>query len=87
MCGDCLDHYAQVVADYRATGVEKPPPWHDMSDADLLGKLPLIAGTGDQVDRFLAEWVQLLRSRGISWAEIGRALGVSRQSAWERFAG
>jgi biotin operon repressor len=22
----------------------------------------------------------------VSWAEIGRALGVSRQAAWERFA-
>jgi hypothetical protein len=87
MCGDCLDHFVAVVAEVRATGVQKPPPWHEMSDADLLGKLPLISQTGDQVDRFLGEWVQLLRSRGISWAEIGRALGVSRQSAWERFAG
>lgn len=87
MCGHCLDHYARVVTEYRRTGVEAPPPWHTMSDADLLGKVPLIAQTGAQVDRFLAEWVQLLRARNISWAEIGRALGVSRQAAWERFAG
>ena len=87
MCGSCLDYYAGVVADYRATGVEVPPPWHTMSDADLLGKLPLIAQTGAQVDRFLADWVAMLRTREISWAEIGRALGVSRQAAWERFAG
>jgi hypothetical protein len=26
------------------------------------------------------------RSEGITWEEIGQALGVSRQAAWERFA-
>ena len=26
------------------------------------------------------------RSEGITWEDIGRALGVSRQAAWERFA-
>lgn len=87
MCGDCLDYYARDVAEQRRTGIEKPPPWNDMSDADVLGKLPLIAQAGAQVDRFLAEWVGLARSRGLSWAEIGKALGVSRQAAWERFAG
>lgn len=29
--------------------------------------------------------VTILRERGVSWAEIGRALGVSRQAAWKRF--
>jgi hypothetical protein len=28
-----------------------------------------------------------LRQRGLSWAQIGGALGISRQSAWERFSG
>jgi biotin operon repressor len=27
----------------------------------------------------------VLRERGVSWAEIGGALGVSRQAAWKRF--
>jgi biotin operon repressor len=30
--------------------------------------------------------VDTLRSREVSWADIGEALGVSRQSAWERFS-
>jgi len=30
--------------------------------------------------------VKLARQQGRTWAEIGRALGVSRQSAWERFS-
>ena len=86
MCGDCVDYYAGVVAEHRLNGVTAPPPWPQMSDADILGRLPQIARTGAQVDRFLVEWVELARSRKLSWAEIGRALGVSRQAAWERFS-
>ena len=56
-----------------------------MTDAELLSKLPLIATTSDQVDEFLRDWVQLLRARKISWAEIGKVMGISRQAAWERF--
>ena len=86
MCGDCVDYYAGAVADVRRTGTDAPPPWETMSDPDVLGKLALIVQTGVQVDRFLVEWVQLARSRKLSWAEIGKALGVSRQAAWQRFA-
>ena len=34
---------------------------------------------------FLRDWVKLIRSRKISWAEIGKVMGISRQAAWERF--
>ena len=34
----------------------------------------------------LREAVNLAREQGASWDEIGKALGVSRQAAWERFA-
>jgi biotin operon repressor len=40
-----------------------------------------VRAKGDQLQRM----VDLLRSRDVSWAQIGAALGVSRQSAWERF--
>ena len=29
--------------------------------------------------------VQAARAKGASWAEVGDALGVARQSAWERY--
>ena len=35
---------------------------------------------------FLQQVVHTLRSREVSWADIGAHLGVSRQSAWERFS-
>lgn len=40
------------------------------------------AGKGGQL-----QWtVDQLRAREVSWAQIGEALGVSRQAAWERFS-
>ena len=29
--------------------------------------------------------VDVLRSRKVSWAEIGKTLGITRQAAWQRF--
>lgn len=41
-----------------------------------------VQGKGNQL-----QWVvDTLRKREVSWAVIGAALGVSRQSAWERFS-
>jgi ATP-dependent Clp protease ATP-binding subunit ClpX len=34
----------------------------------------------------IGELIHEIRTRGVSWARIGEALGVSRQAAWERFA-
>jgi hypothetical protein len=31
-------------------------------------------------------WVRELRRRGVTWSKIGVALGITRQSAWERFS-
>lgn len=39
-----------------------------------------------QADRELEEAVRSAQSAGASWAKIGEALGISRQSAHERFA-
>lgn len=39
------------------------------------------------VDRAVRRHVRALRARGVSWARIGEALGMTRQSAWERFSG
>jgi hypothetical protein len=38
------------------------------------------------IDQQLRNTVEDARRRGHSWQEIADALGVSRQSAWERFA-
>jgi len=38
------------------------------------------------LDRQLRDSVAQARKQGVSWEQIGKALGVSRQAAWERFS-
>lgn len=40
----------------------------------------------DDLDQAITEAVAGLRSRGYSWAYIGRAAGITRQAAWSRWA-
>lgn len=37
-------------------------------------------------ERLLALEIELARSFGVTWDEVGAVLGVSRQAAWDRFA-
>jgi hypothetical protein len=60
--------------------------WDAMTDAQLLAALKPAAATVDATRAVLQAQVEALRARGISWETIGRALGISRQAAWERFA-
>jgi hypothetical protein len=72
-------------------------PWRTGNPADRVvflpvrceagANLPRIAAAGAQVEQHLAGWVQRARALGATWARIGEALGITRQSAWERFSG
>jgi hypothetical protein len=87
VCERCVDDFHGILHDESQwTAARGPFPWERMDDAELLATLPQILASAEQNTAFAAEWVDLLRSRNISWAEIGRALGVSRQAAWERFS-
>jgi hypothetical protein len=60
-------------------------PWEALTDDQLLERIPQVAQAREQVEDHLRRWVGVARDRGISWAAIGQCLGMSRQSAWERF--
>ena len=70
---------------------EDDPPtlkvWDSLSDDELLAEMVTAHAAHENVDRAVAHHVAALRARGISWARIGEALGMTRQSAWERFSG
>jgi hypothetical protein len=87
MCADCVASFHAQLEAPENSGV-RILGWSDesMSNAEMLARLPLIAATAGQVDRYLRLWVARIRERHISYAEIGKALGVSRQAAWERFS-
>jgi hypothetical protein len=74
---------SQRVAPPDLTGF--PPP-KDLPTERLIAQLPGVEATV-RGKRTQLQWViDELRRRKISWADIGQALGISRQSAWERFS-
>jgi ATP-dependent Clp protease ATP-binding subunit ClpX len=52
----------------------------------LLELLPSVQFASEANRVFLLALVDTLRGRDVSWAQIAERLGVSRQSAWERFS-
>ena len=60
--------------------------WDAMSDAQLLDALRPAHATVEATRQVLQAQIETLRKRGLSWAAIGAALGISRQAAWERFS-
>jgi hypothetical protein len=84
ICSACVDLCNEVIAG-RLPDRSKFPSAKELPTERLLEHLQSIEetlqGKGSQL-----QWVvELLRSREVSWAQIGAALGISRQSAWERF--
>jgi hypothetical protein len=62
------------------------PGWDALSNDALLATLAPSAWAVEMTREVLQQHVELLRRRGVSWAAIGAALGISRQAAWERFS-
>ena len=60
--------------------------WTTLTDAQLLAALKPAEASLAAVRLVLQAQVDTLRGRGVSWSQIGDALGVSRQAAWERFS-
>ena len=89
ICDECVQACVEILAGATPTSPEDAqlPSWHSMSDAEVLDRLPRIASVAAQVEGGLQRWVAEARRRELSWARIGESLGMSRQSAWERFSG
>jgi ClpX C4-type zinc finger len=89
ICNECVDLCNHVIAS-KPEGKKDPDvtSWHKrLSDTELLAHLPKVAATSAHVERQLTGWVREGRGRGITWTRIGESLGMTRQSAWERFSG
>jgi ClpX C4-type zinc finger len=91
ICNECVDACNQILsgASEDGTGAARAelPYWDQLTDEQLLESLPKIARVADQVETSLTTGVRRLRGRGVTWTRIGAALGITRQSAWERFSG
>ena len=83
ICNDCVGRAEQLLAKERVASFITV---EDSSDEELLARMGRLDASRAQVERAVRDHVRALRERKISWDRIGRALGVSRQTAWERFA-
>lgn len=59
--------------------------WKALGDEALLGGLRASESAVEGSRRVLQSQIDILRERKVSWAQIGDALDMSRQAAWERF--
>ncbi len=88
VCDECVDLCCQIIED-TPEGPTAPRllPWDRTDSLQVtLANLPNVARAQAQVEESLLGWVRRARKLGATWAQIGEALGITRQSAWERFA-
>ncbi len=92
ICDECVALCGQLIAGKRESeeheSVRRMAPWEAEAGLDaVLAGLPRVAQAGHQAEYTLTQYVRTARRLGATWAAIGRALGMTRQSAWERFSG
>lgn len=86
ICRSCVTEVKAAFDDPKTRRARTGPVWERMTDVEVLAELPKILASASQGHRFASEWVDMLRERGLSWLQIGRVLGISRQAAWQRFS-
>ncbi|WP_037570543.1 ClpX C4-type zinc finger protein [Phaeacidiphilus oryzae] len=90
ICDQCVDLSASIVAESLGRPAAEPRPrtlWESLSDEEMLKHIPNVAAHIERAEADLRSWVGELRRRGVTWTRIGESLGITRQSAWERFSG
>jgi ATP-dependent Clp protease ATP-binding subunit ClpX len=87
ICDECVKACNSILETDDGTSRSSIAVLQSLTDAELLDQLPRVAATATQVEASLQQRVSLLRERKVTWARIGTALAMTRQSAWERFSG
>ncbi|HUO90019.1 MAG TPA: ClpX C4-type zinc finger protein [Rhizomicrobium sp.] len=89
ICDACVGLCVKVIAETPEKDPASPPrlDWpSDMPTDKLLALLKAQERTHEDVAAKLQRSIEILRKRDVSWQQIGDALGISRQAAWERFS-
>ncbi|WP_363350709.1 ClpX C4-type zinc finger protein [Methylocystis echinoides] len=85
ICNECVG-VCQAIMHGDGPGADRsfdPRAW---PRERLLALLAPINAAADGYRDQLQVMVETLREQGVSWSEIAKSLGVSRQTAWERFS-
>lgn len=86
ICNECIALCNGIVDKSIVTGTHIAPWEFDLALDQVLSNLGPVATAQAQAERNLTNWVMKARSLGATWAQVGDALGTTRQSAWERFS-
>jgi ATP-dependent protease Clp ATPase subunit len=84
ICDECVA-VCQLIMQGEGAGVSRafdPKSW---PKERLLALLAPVNAATEAHRKHLQTIVETLRAQDVSWSEIARSLGVSRQTAWERF--
>lgn len=73
----------QIVGHGRNLRIRASGDWEN----DPLDGLREACRVATALDKLTRESVKRARDAGHSWTQIGEALGVTKQTAWERFSG
>jgi hypothetical protein len=85
ICDACISICNGVLKAHHDRPATDFAGWDAYTNEELLASLAPSEATLSAVRDDLRAKVAILRERGVSWAAIGEALGISRQAAWERF--
>jgi hypothetical protein len=85
ICDSCVVHCARLLCQCPQGSAGRIDPEQGASTDTLLGLLKGQDATLHDVRDRLKLTITTLRQREVSWDKIGKALGCSRQAAWERF--
>jgi hypothetical protein len=85
ICNECVRLCDEVIAGRPIPDYAGFRPL-DLPTEELLTLLPSVNFATEANRDFLQALIDRLREREVSWAAIAEPLGVSRQSAWERFS-
>lgn len=86
ICSECIELCNEVLrSDLQHRDLSIGP---DSEVAEvLLDELRINAAGLKQSEEQLQRAVNILRKNQVPWSQIGGAIGISRQAAWERFSG
>ena len=84
ICNECVGLCDDILAGEQNTPLRD---WDTATEDELLAELVRMRASYGFIDQAMGAHVKRLRDRGVSWARIGESIGMTRQSAWERYSG
>ncbi|MEY2424828.1 MAG: hypothetical protein QOI61_400 [Actinomycetota bacterium] len=84
ICDECIGLCNEILIEDASGSLAD---WGALGDDELIGRMVNVAESRDRVDKTVGGVVKMLRDRGVTWSRIGEALGITKQSAWERYSG